>query len=294
MKLYLSSEVERDLRKAISQDNMDKFSELASPFRWGKPSWSVSQLLLQVIDNDEKKMWLWAKNLSTNKNPSTRRYASNVLRLLWNKDKDRVEKILTTLADDVHWLVREEAHSAWGELLIIHFQQISQVLQTFSTHSSPNLRRCVVIAVRSAGNLRKEQWAESLIHLLEPLLPDKTAYVRKNLGPYAIGDGLLRCYPSLTLKHLRRWARSRAEGTRWNVAMSFASFGGNKNWREGVDILTQLATDERRYVWRAVASALLYLARRHPEVQDTLKAWLNDSKRAKVAETVLEYLAKRI
>jgi len=65
-------------------------------------------------------------------------------------------------------------------------------------------------------------------------------------------------------------------------------------WREGVDRLTQLATDERRYVWRAVASALLYLARRRPEVQDTLEAWLNDSKRAKVAETVLEYLAKRI
>jgi len=273
---------------------MDKFSELASTLNWGKPSWSASQLLLQVLDNDEKKMWLWAKNLSTNKNPNTRRYASNVLRMLWNKDKNRVEKILTALADDVHWLVREEAHGAWGELLINHFQQISQILQTFSTHSSPNLRRCVAIAVRSAGNLRREKWAESLIRLLEPLLPDKTPYVRKNLGSYVIGDGLLRCYPSLTLKYLRRWARSRSEGTRWNVAMSFASFGGNKNWREGVEILTQLATDKRRYVWRAVASALLYLARRHPEVQDALKTWLKDSKRAQVAETVLEYLTKKI
>lgn len=145
--------------------------------------------------------------------------------------------------------------------------------------------------MRNAGNLRKEEWAELLIHLLELLLSDKTAYVRKNLGSYAIGDGLLRCYLNLTLKHLRRWAHRKDEGTRWNVAMAFASYGGNKNWREGMKILTKLATDERRYVWRSVASALLYLSRRHPEIQDTIKTWLKDSKRAKVAETALKYLA---
>jgi len=76
--------------------------------------------------------------------------------------------------------------------------------------------------------------------------------------------------------------------------MAFASYGGNKNWREGVEILSKLANDERRYVWRSVASSLLYLARRHPEIQDILKTWLKDSRRSKVAETVLEYLAKKI
>ena len=74
--------------------------------------------------------------------------------------------------------------------------------------------------------------------------------------------------------------------------MAFASYGGNKNWREGVEILTMLAADERRYVWRSVASALLYLARRHPEIQDTLKEWLKDPERAKVAETALKYLER--
>jgi 3-methyladenine DNA glycosylase AlkC len=138
-------------------------------------------------------------------------------------------------------------------------------------HKSANLRRCVAIAVRSAGNLRKEEWAEPLISLLAPLLPDKTAYVRKNLGSYVIGDGMLRCYPNFTLEHLRRWARRKDEGTRWNVAMAFASYGGNKNWRESMKILTKLATDERRYVWRSVALALLYLARRRPKIQATLK-----------------------
>ena len=290
MKLYLSSDMERDLRKAISQDDVDKFSKLASPLKWGKPSWSASQLLLQVLDDEAERLWLWAINLSNHENPNTRRYASRILLKLWEKDKNRAEQILTTLADDKHWLVREDAHEVWSELLKKHFQQVFPILQTWNTHSSANLRRCVAIAVRSAGNLRKEEWVEPLIHLLEPLLSDKTAYVRKNLGPYVIGDGMLRCYPNRTLKHLHRWAHRRDEGTRWNVAMAFASYGGNKNWREGMKILTELATDERRYVWRSVASALLYLARRHPEVQDTLKTWLKDPKRAKVAETALKYL----
>jgi len=92
------------------------------------------------------------------------------------------------------------------------------------------------------------------------------------------------------MSHLHRWANSEDESTLWNVAMAFASYGGNKNWREGMKILTELATDERRYVWRGVASACLYLARRHEKVKETLKSWLNDPRRMKVAETALTYL----
>ena len=293
MKLYLSSEMERNLRKAISQDDLEKFSKLTSPLKWGKASWSASQLLLQALEGKEERLWHWAINLSKHENPHTRCHASELLLKLWEKDRNKARQILTTLADDENWLVREAADGVWGELLKRDFLQVYPILQAWSTHSSANLRRCVVIAMRSAGNLRKEEWAEPLINLLEPLLSDKTVYVRKNLGPYAIGDGLLRCYPNFTLKYLHRWANRRDEGTRWNVAMAFASYGGNKNWREGVEILTKLAADERRYVWRAVASALLYLSRRHPEVRDTLKKWLEDAKRKKVAKTALKYLTKK-
>ena len=295
MKLYLSSKIEHDLRKAISQDDLDLFSKLASPLKWGKPSWSASQLLLQVLDDDVDRLWLWATILSNHKNPYIRRYASEILLKLWEKDRNKTTLILTNLADDEHWLVREGAHEVWGELLTKNFQQVFPILQTWSNSSSANLRRCVAVAARSAGNSKKDEWAEPLLQLIEPLLSDKTAYVRKNLGPFAIGDGLLRCNPNITMKHLRKWTQREDEGTLWNVAMAFASYGGNKNWREGVKILAKLATDERRYVWRSVASALIYLARRHPEVQDTLKKWLKDSKRAKVAETALKYLpVKRV
>jgi len=295
MKLYLSSDIEHNLREAISQDNVDGFSRLACSLKWGKPSWSASQLLLQVLDDKEDRLWLWATKLSCDENPFSRRYATVILFRLWEKDKNRAGKILANLADDEHWLVREYAHGIWGELLKKHFKQVFPLLQTWSSNPSANLKRCVAIAVRSAGNLRKEEWAEPLIQLLEPLLSGKNAYVRKNVGPYAIGDGLLRCYPDITLKHLRRWAYRKDEGTRWNVAMAFASYGGNRKWQEGLETLTMLATDKRRYVWRSVASALLYLARRHPEIQNTLKTWMTNPERAKVADTVLKCLkAKKV
>ncbi|MEM2940882.1 MAG: HEAT repeat domain-containing protein [Thermoproteota archaeon] len=238
--------MEHKLREVISQDNVEKFSKLASTLKWGKPSWSASQLLLEVLKDEKKRLWLWANKLSKCEDPFTRRYASRILAELWETDKNKVVQMLTALADDENWLVREDAHAVWSELFKDHFQQVFPVLRKWSKHSSPNLRRCVAIAVRSAGNLRKEEWAEPLIQLLEPLLSDKNSYVRKNLGPYAIGDGLLRCYPDFTLKRLRRWSHRDGEGTRWNVAMAFASYGGNKNWQEGIEILATLAKDERR------------------------------------------------
>jgi hypothetical protein len=293
MKLYLSPDTERKLREAISRDDVDAFSEFASPLKWGKPSWSASQLLLHMLAEDETRMWHWATTLAGQDDPHIRRYASQLFVHLWKQNEPRAEQWLEKLADDEHWLVREDAHSAWGRLLGRHFKKIKPILQGWTESPSANLRRCVVIAVRKAGNLKKDELAVPLISLLEPLLPDRTPYVRKNLGPFAIGDGLLRCYPTVTLKYLRKWAGRKDAGTRWNVAMAFASYGGNKQWREGTALLRELAIDERRYVWRAVASAMLYLARRQPQVHAMLNNWLIDPRRAKAAETALKYLKKR-
>nr|MDO8135248.1 hypothetical protein [Candidatus Njordarchaeum guaymaensis] len=76
MKLYIAADAEQSVREAISQDDVCKFDEVASPLKWGKPSWSVSQLLLQELSDDKKRLWLWAQNLSNHRNPMTRRYAT--------------------------------------------------------------------------------------------------------------------------------------------------------------------------------------------------------------------------
>ena len=179
--MSLQSELENKLCKAVSQDDIGKFSELASPLKWGKPAWAACQLLLRDFGGDEKRLWLWASSLSADKNPYTRRYATWLLQKLWQKHRNRAGHILEALADDKDWNVREYAHDAWGELLKKHFHQVYPILEKWVEHPSPNLRRCVVKAARTAGNTKKKEWAEPLIQLIEPLLSDKTVYVRKNL-----------------------------------------------------------------------------------------------------------------
>ena len=78
---------------------------------------------------------------------------------------------------------------------------------------------------------------------------------------------------------------------RWNVAMSFARYGCNKQWEKALEILTRLAADERRYVWRAVASALRYIGRRRPEqVCPILEEWLDNERRRRPATIALKYI----
>jgi 3-methyladenine DNA glycosylase AlkC len=190
--------------------------------------------------------------------------------------------------------VREAAHSTMGSLLVAHFDAFYPVLQAWAEHPSPNVRRGVVLAARKAANERKHEWADALLDLVEPLLADRAEYVRKNLGPYAIGDGLLRCHPQPALARLRRWAEDPREEVRWNVAMAFRSFGGTRHLEEALKVLEVLAADERRFVWRAAASALHYLGRRQPEiVRPVVEGWLQDGRRVRAAKTALRYMTNQ-
>jgi 3-methyladenine DNA glycosylase AlkD len=118
-------------------------------------------------------------------------------------------------------------------------------------------------------------------------------YVRKNLGPFAIGDGLLRCYPDLTLEHLARWAGSDDARVRWNVAMAFSTAEGARHVDAALPILERLAEDDRRFVWRAVANAMRNLGKRAPErAIPVLEEWLADEQKTLPAETALRYLTR--
>ena len=130
-----------------------------------------------------------------------------------------------------------------------------------------------------------------LLKLLDPLMRDESRYVRVNLGQFAISLALLKNYPDLTLKWLRKHARSKNEFARWNVAMVWSAVGGRKYAEQGMELLTDLAADERRFVWRAVASATAKLGRARPEVvKPILKQWRADPQRRQVAEVVSRYL----
>ncbi|MCK4315351.1 MAG: HEAT repeat domain-containing protein, partial [Anaerolineae bacterium] len=259
--------------------------------KWGKTGHQAMVTIEEALGPGTEALYDWTCCLADRPEPAARAIAASLFRHYWPSRPDEVQVWLLRLTDDEDWLVREAAHSTLGRLLIAHFDVLCPILLSWTRHPSANVRRGVAIAARQAANERREEWAEALLNLVEPLLADREKYVRKNLGSYAIGDGLLRCYPRLTLRYLEKWAESEDEQVRWNVAMSFASYGGNKQWEKALEILTRLATDERRYVWRAVASALRYIGRRHPEqVRPILEEWLHDERLRRPAAVAVKYI----
>jgi HEAT repeat protein len=117
------------------------------------------------------------------------------------------------------------------------------------------LRRAVVVAAKYAARKRTPEWAEPLLDLIQPALRDHEEYVRKSLGPFAIGDQLVRSYPDATLARLRTWMQDPDENVRWNVAMALSAASGARLGQKAPDILEFLATDERPFVRGAVRAA---------------------------------------
>ncbi|HXE72524.1 MAG TPA: HEAT repeat domain-containing protein, partial [Candidatus Nitrosotenuis sp.] len=173
------------------------------------------------------------------------------------------EPWIRRLADDPDWEVRESAAG-----LLYRFARGPQglaLLGAFCGEESVHLRRAAALATRSLALERRPELAEPLLDLLEPLLADTRRYLRLNLGPFTLGDGLLRAYPQATLKRLRAWASRPDAGTRWNVATALGAAEGARHLTPALEILEILAADPRPFVGRAVASTLRKLARRCPE-----------------------------
>jgi len=277
--------------RALEAGDEERLVTALMSVKWGKTGYEAMVTIEEALGPGTEALYDWACRLADRPEPAVRAIVAGLFRHYWPLRADGVQAWLLRLADDEDWWVREAAHSTLGSLLVTHFDLFYRVLWCWTRHPSANVRRGVAIAAREAANERREEWAEALLNLVEPLLADREEYVRKNLGPYAIGDGLLRCYPQLTSGHLRRWADDPREEVRWNVAMAFRSFGAARHLEEALEILGQLTADERRFVWRAAASALRYLGRRQPEaVRPVLEGWLQDERRAQAAEVALRYI----
>jgi hypothetical protein len=93
------------------------------------------------------------------------------------------------------------------------------------------------------------------LDLLQPLLADRDPYIKKNLGPYVLGDGLIKSHPDLVLQRLTAWVELPDEVSRWNVAMVFTAQAGAKRGHDAEPILNILATDTRPSVIKALTKA---------------------------------------
>src|SRR5207247_9010676 len=91
------------------------------------------------------------------------------------------------LARAKEWAVRETAASLLGEVLAQAWADTIPQLREWVSGPDSRLRRAVVVAAKYAARTRTAEWAEPLLDLIEPALRDHEAYVRKRLGPFAIG-----------------------------------------------------------------------------------------------------------
>ncbi len=233
----------------------------------------------------------WVRQLLTQQDYNGHQLGLVMLSDVYDQEPKAALQLLQRHADSANWAVREYAGTCAGRLLEQHFAEVYPVMQTWSQHKSENVRRAVVIAAMETAKANHPTRGAKLLKLLDPLMRDEARYVRVNLGQFAISLALLKNYPVLTLQWLRKHARSRNEFARWNAAMVWSAAGGRKYAEQGMELLTQLAADERRFVWRAVAAAAAKLGRARPEiVKPIVQQWRADPRRRHVADVVSRYL----
>ena len=253
----------------------------------------AAHLIAERLAARPRDLHAWTKALLSQGQPTFRVVGLALLPDVYPHQKKFATAQLLRFADDDNWITREWAGSAAGSVLNDHFHEFYPVMERWTQHKSENVRRAVAIATMQSFDRKHPQpeRAEPLLKLHDALIADRAEYVRVNLGPFALGAMILPHYPQATLKRLRQWARLKDEAARWNVAMVWTAAGARKYAETGVELLTQLAVDERRFVWRAVASAMIKLARARPDVCcPVITQWASDPKRAHVAEVVYKYL----
>ena len=198
----------------------------------------------------------WAARLLAHPRRVDRELAAILLAPLARSHPAEVERAALRLARDDRWDVREAAAGLLGEALDVNFEHFYGSLRAWMGKGEPRVRRAIVVAAKYAARSRTPERGGPLLDLIAPALRDRDEYVRRNLGPFAIGDQLLRSYPDETLARLEEWAKDPDEVVRWNVAMAFSSATGAKLVDRGLPIVRMLAGDESKFVARAANAAL--------------------------------------
>jgi len=222
-----------------------------------------------------RKLWVWTRHCAARPEVEARQMACALLDGFWKDERKDVERLLLNLARDEDREVRLFAASTMARVIRANFKANLRYLRAWSRHPDPSVRRQVIIATVAVADERHPDWARPLLDLLEPHLSDRDPYIRRNLGPFALGQGMLRVYPDACLERFEKWLGSADEIVRWNVAMAFTGPVAALCWEGALRILRLLAADPRRFVWGAAAAALKNLLQLRPQrVGPVLQEWM--------------------
>lgn len=172
------------------------------------------------------------------------------------------------LANSSSWKVREDAAAEIKKINDDSFLEYLPVWKEWVKDPNPNIRRATEV-----GLLRvKKEFATEALDLLEPLLYDDNVYVRKNCGSFALSHVGYKD-PDSTFQKLKSWIKIDNKYVRWNVAQCLGAWFGQTYPEGALELLRKLASDEERFVWRAAASSLVKLIRKHPELKREVLSW---------------------
>jgi len=181
------------------------------------------------------------------------------------------EKLLIEIrkmADSSDWEVREDAAGEMKRINDESFPEYFPIWKKWAKDQNPNIRRAVEV-----GLLRiKKEFVFPALDLLEVLIYDNHVYVRKNCGPFALSHVGYKS-PKEAFQKLREWTKIDNKNVRWNIAMCLGAWFGQSYPGESLKLLKILAKDKEKFVWRAVASSLVKLIRKHPELKQEIFSW---------------------
>jgi len=174
------------------------------------------------------------------------------------------------MADSPEWGVREDAAVEIKKINDKFFLEYLPVWKKWVKDPNPNIRRAVEV-----GLLRvKKEFVPHALDLLDSLMYDNDSYVRKNCGPFVLSHVGYKD-PDTTFKRLRKWMKIKNKNVRWNVATCLGDWFGRSYPEESLKLLKILARDKEKFVWRAAASSLIKLIRKHPRLKQEVFSWKN-------------------
>ena len=191
-----------------------------------------------------------------------------------NKNSNEVFEILTKYADHENWEIREYAGEMIGEFLRYHFSDYKKRLIHLRGSDSENIRRAVVIGLKYLGKYRELSLSQEILEILKLYMDDVSNYVKKNLGPFAIGDAMIDYDPSRTLAFLKEHASDDNPTVRWNVASAFSTAAGAKHHDMGFELLRELVRDNDKSVRQAALNSFKNLYKRNVPKHAAIKKFL--------------------
>lgn len=243
----------------ISSDDMDGLGAyLLSGTIHGKPGVPVAELgrIEKIIKKNlpEKKQYVLAKRLLKRPEYTARNIGTHLIVSGWPENKD-VELYVKQAADDDDWIVREYAAGAFATLLEKDFARFSKAYTKWVKTESVNVKRAIALAVKYESKSAEVKKWKTYLTIIDPLMNEEAEYIRKNLGPFAIGDGLLSRFPNEVFAACKKWIKSDNENVRWNTAMIFTAAAARKFPKEGKEFLQRLEKDENQFVAKAAKKA---------------------------------------